>query len=157
MYIVAHCLQITQNVAFDFLVFCPTKKVCSKLTTFGIFNKRLSTQNVNVARFARTVECDFFCNFQTLWMKAIYVASRARCKVRFVQSCAQAHLFFPFFSGCLVDLESSKKCRPTGGVSSCRHFWTSSHFLSSIFPIIKEMVCPPPHSYAKEMLVVYHI
>ena len=96
-YKVAHCLQITQNVAFDFLVFCPTKKVCSNLTTFGIFNKRLSTQNVNVARFARTVECDFFCDFQTLWMKAIYVASRARCKVRFVQSCAQAHLFFPFF------------------------------------------------------------
>ena len=26
----------------------------------------LSTQNVNVARFARNVECDFFCDFQTL-------------------------------------------------------------------------------------------
>ena len=25
-----------------------------------------STQNVNVARFARNVECDFFCDFQTL-------------------------------------------------------------------------------------------
>ena len=27
----------------------------------------LSTQNVNVARFARNVECDFFGDFQTLW------------------------------------------------------------------------------------------
>ena len=26
----------------------------------------MTTQNVNVARFARKVECDFFCNFQTL-------------------------------------------------------------------------------------------
>ena len=26
----------------------------------------MSTQNVNVARFARNVECDFFCDFQTL-------------------------------------------------------------------------------------------
>ena len=35
-------------------------------TIFGIFNELLSTQNVNVARFARNVECDFFCDFQTL-------------------------------------------------------------------------------------------
>ena len=27
----------------------------------------MSTQNVNVARFARNVEWDFFCDFQTLW------------------------------------------------------------------------------------------
>ena len=32
---------------------------------FGIFDKLLSTQNVNGARFARNVECDFFCDFQT--------------------------------------------------------------------------------------------
>ena len=38
-----------------------------KLTIFGIFDELLSTQNVNVARFARNVECDFFCGFQTLW------------------------------------------------------------------------------------------
>ena len=31
----------------------------SKLTIFGIFNKLLSSQNVNV-------ECDFFCDFYTL-------------------------------------------------------------------------------------------
>ena len=37
-----------------------------KLTYFGIFNELLSTQNVNVAHFARKVEWDFFCNFQTL-------------------------------------------------------------------------------------------
>ena len=32
---------------------------------FCIFNELLSTQNVNVARFARNVEWDFFCDFQT--------------------------------------------------------------------------------------------
>ena len=36
-----------------------------KLTIFGIFNQLLSTQNVNTARFARNVEWDFFCDFQT--------------------------------------------------------------------------------------------
>ena len=31
----------------------------------------MSTKNVNVARFARNIECDFFCDFQTLcgWKK----------------------------------------------------------------------------------------
>ena len=41
-------------------------KKSPKLTIFGIFNDLLSTQNVNVARFARNVECDFFGDFQTL-------------------------------------------------------------------------------------------
>ena len=36
-----------------------------KLTIFGIFDELLYTQNVNVARFARNVECDFLCDFQT--------------------------------------------------------------------------------------------
>ena len=31
----------------------------------GIFNELLSNLNVNVVRFARNVECDFFCDFQT--------------------------------------------------------------------------------------------
>ena len=34
---------------------------------FGIFNELLSTQNVNVARFARNVEWNFLCDFQTPW------------------------------------------------------------------------------------------
>ena len=37
-----------------------------KLAKVTIFNELLSTQNVNVARFARNVICDFFCDFQTL-------------------------------------------------------------------------------------------
>ena len=37
-----------------------------KWTIFGIFDELLATQNVNVARFARNVECDFFSDFQTL-------------------------------------------------------------------------------------------
>ena len=80
--------EITQNVAFaifQFWHFPPTfvllKVTCLVtlfdlniqifknspiLAMFGIFNELLSTQNVNVARFARSVECDFFCDFQTL-------------------------------------------------------------------------------------------
>ena len=38
-----------------------------KLTNFSIFNEVLFTQNVNVARFARNVEWDFFYDFQTPW------------------------------------------------------------------------------------------
>ena len=41
----------------------------AKLTIFGIFNELLSTQNENVARFARNVEWDFLNDFQTLCMK----------------------------------------------------------------------------------------
>ena len=33
----------------------------------------MSTQYVNVARFARNVECDFFCDFQTLWQFSIFL------------------------------------------------------------------------------------
>ena len=35
-------------------------KFFQKLTIFGIFKELLPTQNVNLARFARNVECDFF-------------------------------------------------------------------------------------------------
>ena len=41
------------------------------LIIFGIFKEFLSTQNVNVARFARNVECDFLADFQTLWPSPI--------------------------------------------------------------------------------------
>ena len=37
-----------------------------KWAIFGIFDELLSTQNVNVARFARNVEQDFLGDFQTL-------------------------------------------------------------------------------------------
>ena len=73
----SHCLKITQNAHLNFLVlafstnFCPTKTDLSgntvwpqatgfqklaKLTIFGIFDELLSTQTVNIARFARNVE-----------------------------------------------------------------------------------------------------
>ena len=47
----AQCLKITKNVAF--LIFLP------KWTIIGIFDELLSTQNVNVARFAHSVKWDF--------------------------------------------------------------------------------------------------
>ena len=34
---------------------------------FGIFDELLSTQNENVTRFARNVECDFLYDFQVLF------------------------------------------------------------------------------------------
>ena len=45
----------------------------AKLTIFGIFAELLSTQIVNVARFACNVELDFFYDFQTLF----YCSSKA--------------------------------------------------------------------------------
>ena len=64
----SHCLKITQNVAFWHF---PTIYCLVALSDrqqngyFGIFNQLLSTQNENLARFARNVERDFFCHFQT--------------------------------------------------------------------------------------------
>ena len=78
-------LLSTQNVSFQFFNcgistnFCPFKTTClvtlfdcklqvsknsSKLTTFGIFNELLSTQNAIVARFARNVKWDFSVIFK---------------------------------------------------------------------------------------------
>ena len=37
----------------------------AEIDHFWRFYQLLCTQNVNVARFARNVECDFFCDFQT--------------------------------------------------------------------------------------------
>ena len=45
-------------------------KKSPKLTIFGIFKQLLSTQNVNIARFARNVEWDILSDFNTLWAKA---------------------------------------------------------------------------------------
>ena len=36
-----------------------------KIDFFGIFNNFYPLKNVNVARFARNDECDFFYDFQT--------------------------------------------------------------------------------------------
>ena len=81
----SHCLKITQESHLNFHfppIFVLLKLTClvtlfdcklqvfknsPKLTIFGIFDELLSTQNVNVARFARNVECDFLSDFQTLF------------------------------------------------------------------------------------------
>ena len=39
--------------------------VCQDSSKWTIFDELLSTQNVNVARFARNIECDFLDDFQT--------------------------------------------------------------------------------------------
>ena len=69
----------------------------AKIDPFGIFNELLSTQNVNVARFARNVDRDFFYDFLTLW------------SLCFKTICPSVHsttnIFFPdpdlYFSACL--------------------------------------------------------
>ena len=43
----------------------PQASGSQKLAISDIFNEMLSTQNVNIARFARHVQCDFFSDFQT--------------------------------------------------------------------------------------------
>ena len=53
----SQCLKITKNVSF--WVF----QKLAKLTIFGIFD-----ENVIVARYARNVEWDFFCDFKTPWI-----------------------------------------------------------------------------------------
>ena len=55
---ISHCWKITQNVALEFGDFPPN---------LVIFNKLLSTQNVNVARFARNFEWDIYYYFPTPW------------------------------------------------------------------------------------------
>ena len=67
-------------------IFVRSKVTClvtlfdSKLQVFifGIFSELLPSQNVNVARFVRNVECDFFCDFQTLCVKTSVFASLIR-------------------------------------------------------------------------------
>ena len=61
-----------------------------KLAIFGVFKQLLSTQNVNVARFARNVECDIFlwfstnvCELKTSWSRGVilrgFTARRHQC------------------------------------------------------------------------------
>ena len=52
---------------------------------FGIFNELLSTQNVNVARFARNIECDFFGDFQTLWRRETLVPQQFSFRANIVK------------------------------------------------------------------------
>ena len=44
------------------------QKLAKSTIFFGIFNELFSTQNVTVARFARNLEWDFSCDFQTPWL-----------------------------------------------------------------------------------------
>ena len=66
-----------------------------KLTISGIFNELLSTQNVNVARFARNAKCDFFCDFHTPCRGAVLHLNRdikSAFSVLFSQETSHGHL-----------------------------------------------------------------
>ena len=58
-------MKITKNVSFDRKL--QDFKTPPNWQFLAFFNELLSTQKVNVARFARNIEWDFFCDFQTLW------------------------------------------------------------------------------------------
>ena len=74
-----------------------------KVTICGIFDYFLSTQNVNEGRFARNVECDFFCDFQTPRnFRTIF--DKFLVNVQFLRHCVpsyfdhiSAHLLIVFF------------------------------------------------------------
>ena len=51
----------------------PKNSGCKDSSKWTIFDELLSTQDVNVARFARNVECDFFHDFQPLCAVVQYV------------------------------------------------------------------------------------
>ena len=87
-------------------------KKSQKLTTFGIFNELFPTQNVNVARI---VECDFLCDFQTLWVRV--------CTSFFVGSW--------FTVGGCIDVSGADIWERKGGkfmiaISECLHYSVSS-------------------------------
>ena len=50
----------------------------AKMDHFGIFYELLSTQKVNVARFARNVVCDFLGDFQTVRYYEVSLMSNAK-------------------------------------------------------------------------------
>ena len=83
----SHCLKITENVSFEFSETC-------HLTIFGIFNELLATYNVNVARFARNIEWDFFCDFQTPWCSTLLQTLLAKYRL----------LLTNHFSGCVESI-----------------------------------------------------
>ena len=68
----------------------------AKLTIFGIFNELLSTQNVNIARFARKFECDILSDFQTMCLKQdlVYATLQKLSHLRVKWGIEHLHLNF---------------------------------------------------------------
>ena len=58
----SQCLKITQNVAF--WIFALFTNFCT--VSIDLSSNTIRPQNVKVARFARNVKWDFFCDFQPL-------------------------------------------------------------------------------------------
>ena len=91
----------------------------------------MSTQSVNVARFARNVEWDFFCDFQTPCFSAYRILKRKLEKIflpiqfgfsfvkRLVMHAKLSHIFVLFFFSTVTEIESKKKC-----TSRLQEAWT---------------------------------
>ena len=95
------CLKINKNVALDFCLFhlsCPNKKLTyleklydgkfqvfknsPKLTISGIFKELLSThcKRSSFRSQCWNAECDFFCDFQTLYDKKMNLLAVQACQ-----------------------------------------------------------------------------
>ena len=85
----------------------------------AFFNELLSTQNVNVARFARKVVCDFFCNFQTPWSSLW-----RRVNLYFIVKLISRFLYGVFD----VLLKSDQK--------KCRFRWEFCEIVLTSFPLL---------------------
>ena len=75
-------------------------------TFLAFFNERLSTQNVIVARFARNVEKDFLCDFQTLWKRQFFVCFELPNYQNLLRFCMQKLCKFWFLMQQKKDVES---------------------------------------------------
>ena len=95
-------------------------------TIFGIFYELLSTQNVNLARFARNVEWYFFCDFQTpcISMHVAFIFCKGWQHARNSHS--------SFSKGSVSKNASNAKCGATKSTErKIQWFWSSDHFLKT--------------------------
>ena len=96
-----------------------------KLSIFGIFNEFLSTQNVNAARFARNIECDFFVIFN----HCAYVSSlKAVCLLP--NHCIIASQLSKLWNGRSVNFSLSFVLT----IMSWKWIWFSYYFSAWFYP-----------------------
>ena len=76
--------------------FCPIKSDLSGNTVWP------QLKNVNVARFARNVEWDFFCDFQTQWIAIPLPKLQQYCLI--LPRIHKKHLLIEFLSGVCSDI-----------------------------------------------------
>ena len=86
-------------------------KEAPKWTIFGTFNELLSTENVNVTRFARNVEWDFLWDFQTPYFayRSLSDKKAKRCNI-----CGKIYVSMPAYAMHLRTHNQNCKCSICG-------------------------------------------